>query len=380
MGARASAQRDVDPLEADLTIQHGGEPVGERMVVTGRVLDGEGRPVRRQLVEIWQANAGGRYIHKRDQHPAPLDPNFTGVGRCLTDDDGALPVHHDQARALPVAQPPQRLAAGAHPLLAVRHRVHPADGHPDVLPGRPAVRARPDLPVDRRPGGPRPAGRDVRPRPDPARVVHRLPLGHRAHRRAPHPDGGRASDADEPAPTPGQTVGPFFGYALPYAGDRDAGRRRARPARSACTARCYDGAGDPVPDALVELWQADADGPRRRSGRARCAATATPSPAAGRARHRPRPGTTPSPRWSPGGVDGGLPFFALTVFARGLLNRLFTRAYLPLARRARPDALLGSVAEDRRATLVCEPDEHGFRFDIRLKGEGETVFLRYPGH
>ena len=81
-------QRDVDPLEADLTIQHRGEPVGERMTVTGRVTDGEGRPVRRQLVEIWQANAGGRYIHQRDQHPAPLDPHFTGMGRCLTDEEG----------------------------------------------------------------------------------------------------------------------------------------------------------------------------------------------------------------------------------------------------------------------------------------------------
>ncbi|MEV4510101.1 protocatechuate 3,4-dioxygenase subunit beta [Dactylosporangium sp. NPDC049525] len=79
---------DVDPLEADLTIQHGGEPVGERIVVQGRVTDGDGRPVRRQLVEVWQANAGGRYIHRRDQHPSPVDPNFTGVGRCLTDDDG----------------------------------------------------------------------------------------------------------------------------------------------------------------------------------------------------------------------------------------------------------------------------------------------------
>jgi protocatechuate 3,4-dioxygenase beta subunit len=81
-------QRDVDPLEADLTIAHHGEPVGERTVVTGRVLDGEGRPVRHQLVEIWQANAGGRYRHQRDQHPAALDPHFTGVGRCLTDADG----------------------------------------------------------------------------------------------------------------------------------------------------------------------------------------------------------------------------------------------------------------------------------------------------
>ncbi|ROZ88597.1 protocatechuate 3,4-dioxygenase subunit beta [Gordonia sp. OPL2] len=84
----AFGHRDVDPLEADLTIQHGGDPVGERLVVTGRVLDGDGRPVRNQLVEVWQANAAGRYIHKRDQHPAPIDPNFTGVGRCLTDDDG----------------------------------------------------------------------------------------------------------------------------------------------------------------------------------------------------------------------------------------------------------------------------------------------------
>jgi protocatechuate 3,4-dioxygenase beta subunit len=81
-------ERDVDPFEADLTIQRGGEPIGERMVLNGRVLDGAGRPVRRQLVEVWQANAGGRYLHQRDQHPAPLDPHFTGMGRCLTDDDG----------------------------------------------------------------------------------------------------------------------------------------------------------------------------------------------------------------------------------------------------------------------------------------------------
>ncbi|MGQ4615413.1 protocatechuate 3,4-dioxygenase subunit beta [Nocardia sp. R7R-8] len=79
---------DVDPLEADLTIGHAGEPLGQRIVVTGRITDGAGRPVRRQLVEIWQANASGRYRHQRDQHPAPLDPNFTGAGRCLTDDDG----------------------------------------------------------------------------------------------------------------------------------------------------------------------------------------------------------------------------------------------------------------------------------------------------
>lgn len=82
-------QRDVGALESDLTIQAGGDPIGERMVVTGRVTDRDGRPVRGQLVEVWQANAAGRYVHQRDQHPAPLDPHFAGMGRCLTDDDGA---------------------------------------------------------------------------------------------------------------------------------------------------------------------------------------------------------------------------------------------------------------------------------------------------
>ncbi|MGW2486141.1 protocatechuate 3,4-dioxygenase subunit beta [Streptomyces sp. NPDC001606] len=79
---------DVTALDSDLTRQHANEPQGERITVSGRVLDRQGRPVRGQLVEIWQANASGRYAHQLDQHPAQLDPNFTGVGRCLTDDQG----------------------------------------------------------------------------------------------------------------------------------------------------------------------------------------------------------------------------------------------------------------------------------------------------
>lgn len=79
----------VRPEDADLTRQHAGEPLGERIIITGRVLDGDGRPVRGTLVEVWQANAAGRYVDPSDDHPAPLDPNFTGAGRCLTDDEGA---------------------------------------------------------------------------------------------------------------------------------------------------------------------------------------------------------------------------------------------------------------------------------------------------
>jgi protocatechuate 3,4-dioxygenase, beta subunit len=79
---------DVRPEEADLTTQHAGEPQGERIIVKGRVLDERGRPVPNTLVEIWQCNAAGRYIHVVDQHPAPLDPNFTGAGRTVTDANG----------------------------------------------------------------------------------------------------------------------------------------------------------------------------------------------------------------------------------------------------------------------------------------------------
>ena len=86
--APSFGRSDVGDAEADLTIQHPGEPLGSRITVSGRVADGDGRAVAHQLVEIWQANAAGRYAHLRDQHPAPLDPNFTGQGRCLTDADG----------------------------------------------------------------------------------------------------------------------------------------------------------------------------------------------------------------------------------------------------------------------------------------------------
>jgi protocatechuate 3,4-dioxygenase beta subunit len=78
----------IGEADHDLTAQHDGEPLGERIIVTGRVLDGDGRPVPSTLVEIWQANAAGRYRHDGDRHPAPLDPNFSGAGRCLTDADG----------------------------------------------------------------------------------------------------------------------------------------------------------------------------------------------------------------------------------------------------------------------------------------------------
>ena len=78
----------VIATDTDLTGQHAGEPLGERIIVSGTVMDEDGRPIPDTLIEIWQANAAGRYIHMTDQHPAPLDPNFSGAGRCVTDAGG----------------------------------------------------------------------------------------------------------------------------------------------------------------------------------------------------------------------------------------------------------------------------------------------------
>jgi protocatechuate 3,4-dioxygenase beta subunit len=79
---------EILETDNDLTHQHAGDPLGERITVSGRVLDEDGKPVTKSLIELWQANAAGRYFHNKDDHRAPIDPNFTGAGRTLTDDKG----------------------------------------------------------------------------------------------------------------------------------------------------------------------------------------------------------------------------------------------------------------------------------------------------
>ena len=180
-------------------------------------------------------------------------------------------------------------------------------------------------------------------------------------------------------PTAGQTVGPFFGYALPYA----AGSELVPPGSPEAIrlhGRVLDGAGQPVPDALLELWQVGADGvvSREAGSLRREGFTFT---GWGRA-ETDNDGRYVFSTVTPGAsVPGAAPFFAVTVFARGLLNRLFTRAYLADDQAAlNADALLSSLDPERRETLLARPDENGYVFDIRLQGPGETVFLTYPRH
>ncbi len=97
---------DLGPLDNDLIRNYAkdGDPIGERIVVHGRVLDETGRGVPNTLVEFWQANAGGRYRHKKDTYLAPIDPNFGGCGRALTDANGYYYLPHRETRSLSVAQ------------------------------------------------------------------------------------------------------------------------------------------------------------------------------------------------------------------------------------------------------------------------------------
>jgi protocatechuate 3,4-dioxygenase, alpha subunit len=170
--------------------------------------------------------------------------------------------------------------------------------------------------------------------------------------------------------TPSQTVGPFFGYALPY-GDGSRVVPEWHPDAIRLWGRVLDGAGDPVPDALVETWQAGADGevPSAYGSLSRAGRDFT---GFGRC------GTDSGGRYwfstlKPGGAA---PHIAVLVFARGLLKPVATRIYFPGEPGNDTDPVLRSVDPDRRETLIaaCEHDR-SYRFDVRLQGERETVFF-----
>lgn len=181
------------------------------------------------------------------------------------------------------------------------------------------------------------------------------------------------------APTPGQTVGPFFHDALPYDGGSS-----LVPGGSTGAVRLhgyvYDGAGQAVPDALLEIRQADPsgrvpalEGSRRRDGRF----TGWGRAATDASGHYGFVTVEPGPT-----RPGAAPFFAVTVFARGLLDRLFTRAYLPDDSAALDaDPVMATLPADRRDGLVARREPDGsLRFDVHLQGPDETVFLRFPRH
>ncbi len=180
-------------------------------------------------------------------------------------------------------------------------------------------------------------------------------------------------------PTPGQTVGPFYGYALPYPKDREL-LAPGSPGSVRLQGTVYDGGGHPVPDAILEIWQAAAEGniPRRTGSLVRDGYTFTGFGRSAVGNTGAFTFTTVNP--GPTG-PGAAPFIAVAIFARGLMNRLFTRIYLPEDEAAlAADPLLSSLDPDRRQTLIARRHaDGGLGWDVRLQGEGETVFLDFEG-
>ncbi|MFF7371379.1 protocatechuate 3,4-dioxygenase subunit alpha [Streptomyces tricolor] len=193
------------------------------------------------------------------------------------------------------------------------------------------------------------------------------------------------ADPDQVLPTPSHTVGPFYGYALPFPGGEEVAPL-GHPDTITVHGRVLDGAGDPLPDALIELW-----GPRPDGTVPRVDGSLRRDPATGG--HLGRNGveftgwgrsqTDAGGHWyartlRPGARGRNAPCLGVCVFARGLLVHLFTRIYLPGDDAAlAADPLLARVG-DRRDTLIAGAEPDGtYRFDIRLQGEGETVFLEF---
>lgn len=187
-------------------------------------------------------------------------------------------------------------------------------------------------------------------------------------------------------PTPSHTVGPFYGYALPFPGGGDIAPV-GHPDTITVQGYIYDGEGNPLPDAFVELWGPDPEGNLSTTD-----GSIRRDPASGGYLGRNgveftgwgRIQTDANGHWyartlRPGARGQSAPYLSACVFARGLLVHLFTRIYLPGDEAAlAADPLLSGLDAARRDTLIAQDDGRGtYRFDIRLQGEGETVFLEF---
>ena len=347
----------------DLTTQHKGEPLGERIIVHGHVLDEDGRGVPNTLVELWQANACGRYIHVVDQHPAPLDPNFTGAGRAQTDAEG----YYKFVTIKPGAYP----WGNHHNAWRPAHIHFSVFGHSFVsrlvtqmyFPGDPLF---PFDPIFNSVTDEKARDADdlvVRPGEHQAGMGAVLPLQHCAARAERHADGDQVS-AGQPGQgiTPSQTVGPYFAYGLTPNGKYDWNdaftNNLVTPDTSGerirVEGRVFDGDGA----AGAGLHAGDLAGRRagpllRSAGQARAAEFVVQGfgrcgtdANGGYAFDTIKPGSVPDPDGKP-----QAPHILLAVFARGMLLHLYTRIYFDgeAANAADPGAGAGAGRSPRHA-------------------------------
>lgn len=359
---------DRIPIKADdhdLNHQHEGLPIGQRIILFGKVLDRDGVPVPRTLVEIWQANGAGRYADETDAAFLPLDPNFTGSGRCLTDEEG----NYRFFTLRPAAYPGERggLYRPSHIHASVfgedmRSRLITQCYFPDdpLLERDPILQAIPD-----------------------PRGLHRLTAKFRGEMtelngedsalayewnivlrgRSSSSHGKAAVDDELEAMSASQTIGPLYGFALMFPGSDVACPTDSPDERVRIVGRVLDGAGEPVafPEVMVEIWDGEQFARTRTDEAGAFTATL----------RRPRE------RQEPGGLPQA-PCFNVAIFARGLLKQVVTRLYLAENEEANArDAVLQCVDPARRRTLVYPETSEGLELVVHLQGEEEAVFFDF---
>jgi protocatechuate 3,4-dioxygenase beta subunit len=362
---------------SDLTRRCLGEPIGERIVVGGRVLDEDGRPMPHTLVEIWQANAAGRYLHQRDQHNAPLDPNFSGQGSMLTDAEGYYRF--------------VSIRPGCYPWRNHYNAWRPAHIHFSVFgpafatrlvtqmyfPGDPLLATDPifNCTADES------ARRRLIAQFDYEATIPETALGYRFDLILRGRDGTPMEAGVHIPPTTSQTVGPFFQIGFQPLQRVDLMAPDTPEDRVSVEGHVLDAEGNGVPDACLEVWQADAHGhypePGRHEGEDGESSRGfgrIPTDEKGSFRFTTiKPGRVAGPA-----LTTQAPHLAVSVFMRGLMKRLVTRMYFPDEPSNFEDPVFALVEAARRGTMVAQnaSDASGrLHWDIILQGANETVFL-----
>lgn len=343
--------------ETDLNHQHAGQPIGQRIILFGRVLDSAGRPVPRTLIETWQVNGAGRYADPTDAGFLPLDPNFTGAGRCITGEDGSF----EFLTLRPAAYPGQRggLYRPSHihvsvfgPYLASRLITQCYFADDPLLKRDPIFQSVQNANAARRMTAEFVGERTELNGEDSALAYHwDIVL------RGGTPSSPTTAREDAETTSPSQTIGPLYGFSLMWPGSEQAADP-SQPGTVRIRGRVFDGAGAVVayPELMLELWAGDQFARTRTDpDGAFSAVLAKPAAPAGRAPH-----------------------VNVTLFSRGLLKQAQTRMYFPDEAAANAaDPVLKAVPADRRPTLIARQDGADLVFDIHLQGDQETVFFDF---
>jgi protocatechuate 3,4-dioxygenase beta subunit len=343
--------------DADLNHQHPGQPIGQRIILFGRVLDSAGQPVPHTLIETWQVNGAGRYADPTDAGFFPLDPNFTGAGRCITGEDGSF----EFLTLRPAAYPGQRggLYRPSHihvsvfgPYLASRLITQCYFADDPLLQRDPIFQS-----VQNANGLRRMTATFVGERTElngeDSALAYRWDIVLRGGTTSSLAAGAENAETTSPS----QTIGPLYGFALMWPGSELAADP-GQPGSLRIRGRVLDGSGAPLayPEGMLELWAGDQFARTRTDpDGAFTAVFAKPVAAAGQAPH-----------------------VNVTLFSRGLLKQAQTRFYFPDEADANAgDPVLAAVPADRRPRLIARQDGSDLVFDVHLQGDQESVFFDF---